>query len=375
MEKDQILLRNVRVHNLKNVDLELEKNQLIVFTGVSGSGKSSLAFDTIYTEGQRRYIESLSTYARRHMQDLPKPEADHIEGISPTIAIEQKTTGKNPRSTVGTMTGVYDYMRVLYARVATPHCPVSGKGVSPQSTKQICDKVYAQAQAQRIMILAPFAEEKKGEFKEDISELIRKGYLRARIDGKIVDLSSEISLDGKVSHTIDVIIDRLSADEENKTRLTEGITSALEFGNGIVKIIYVDTEEEALFSQHGYCLESGLSYGPLEPSDFSFNHPSGMCTNCQGLGISQDFDESKIIDPELSISEDCCHIASSYNTVKYGNIYDNLARINHFSVTTPWKDLSDKAKKVFLHGTEAKWTRMLFVHPIKKTRWHEYVQW
>lgn len=375
MEKDQIVLKKVRVHNLKDVDLTLDKNQLIVFTGVSGSGKSSLAFDTIYVEGQRRYIESLSTYARRHMGDLPKPDADLIEGISPTIAIEQKTTGKNPRSTVGTMTGIYDFLRVLFARVGTAHCPISGEQVTPQSTKQILDKVYSSANGQRLIILSPYAEGKKGEFKEDFSELIRKGYTRARVDGKIIDLTEELSLLANVAHDVDVVIDRLSAEEENKSRLTEAITSALDFGKGIVKVLNADTQQEMLYSQHAFCKASGMSYGPLEPFDFSFNHPLGMCPTCQGLGFTQEFDLARVIDPELSIAEDCCSVASSYSTVRYGNIYDNLAKLYDFSVKTPWKKLSEKAKKVFLYGTESKWTRMAFVHPTKKTRWHDYVQW
>ncbi|MCX6990743.1 MAG: excinuclease ABC subunit UvrA [Chlamydiae bacterium] len=375
MEKDQIVLKKVRVHNIKNESLTLDKNQLIVFTGVSGSGKSSLAFDTIYVEGQRRYIESLSTYARRHMGDLPKPDADLIEGISPTIAIEQKTTGKNPRSTVGTMTGLYDFLRVLFARVGIAHCPVSGDPVKPQSTKQIAEKIFSLAQSDRIILLSPFAEGKKGEFKEDFADLIRKGYTRVRLDGKIIDLTEEIALDGKVAHDIDVVIDRITADEENKSRLTEGITAALEFGKGIVKVLHVESKEETLYSQHAFCKASGLSYGPLEPSDFSFNHPLGMCPACQGLGITQEFDVERVINPLLSISEDCCQVASSYKTVRYGNIYDNLAKIYNFSVTTPWNELPEKGKNAFLYGIDSKWTKMLFVHPIKKTRWHDYIHW
>jgi excinuclease ABC subunit A len=210
MKTKQIILKGVRVHNLKDVDLTLSPNQLIVFTGVSGSGKSSLAFDTIYVEGQRRYIESLSTYARRHMSDLPKPDADHISGISPTIAIEQKTAGKNPRSTVGTMTGIYDYMRVLYARVAIPYCPVSGERVSPQSARQILHEIERLPEKSKIIVLAPYIKGKKGEFKEDFLELVRQGFTRIRLDGKFVDLTEEISVDKRVAHDIDLVIDRIS---------------------------------------------------------------------------------------------------------------------------------------------------------------------
>jgi excinuclease ABC subunit A len=370
-----IILKKVRVHNLKGVDLELEHNQLVVFTGVSGSGKSSLAFDTIYVEGQRRYVESLSTYARRHLGDLPKPNAEVISGISPTIAIEQKTAGRNPRSTVGTMTGIYDFMRVLYARVGIPHCPVSKEPVRPQSAEQILRSIQELPTGTKVVILSPFAKGKKGEFKEDFAEFIRKGFTRIRLDGQIVDLSEQIAVDGKVAHDIDLIIDRIAIDPNEEKRLAEAVTHALEAGQGVMSVLAIDSGQEMLFSQFAYSPKSGISYGPLEPSDFSFNHPSGMCPTCQGLGLIQEFDLDKVIDPEHSIAEDCCSIASSYQTVRYGNIYDNLAKLYGFSVTVPWKKLPEKARHVFLYGTEKKWTRMQFVHPTKKSRWSEYVQW
>ena len=375
MQEPQIILKKVKVHNLKSVDLTLNHNQLIVFTGVSGSGKSSLAFDTIYVEGQRRYVESLSTYARRHLGDLVKPDAELISGISPTIAIEQKTAGRNPRSTVGTMTGIYDFMRVLFARIGIAHCPVSGEVVTPQGAEQILRTIRALPQESRLILLAPFAKNKKGEFKEDFAEFTRKGYTRIRLDGNIVDLSEKIMVDGKVAHDIDLVIDRLSLRLEDDNRLAEGVTHALEVGVGLMSVLNGDTHEEILFSQHAYSAKSGLSYGPLEPSDFSFNHPSGMCPNCQGLGVIQEFNLEKVIDPELSIAEDCCSIASPYETVRYGNIYNNLAKLYSFDIHTPWKKLSDKAKHVFLYGIDKKWTRMQFVHPIKKSRWIEFVHW
>ncbi len=374
-EQPPIILKKVQVHNLKKVDLELEHNRLIVFTGVSGSGKSSLAFDTIYVEGQRRYVESLSTYARRHLDDLPKPNAELISGISPTIAIEQKTAGRNPRSTVGTMTGIYDFMRVLYARIGIPYCPISKEPVRPQSAEHILLAIKELPTGSKIMVLAPFAKGKKGEFKEDFAELVRKGFTRVRLDGQIVDLSEEISVDGKVAHDIDLVIDRLVVSPEEEKRLAEAVTQALEAGQGIMSILEVETGRELLFSRFAYSPKSGVSYEPLEPSDFSFNHPSGMCPTCQGLGMIQEFDVEKIIDPELSIAQDCCSVGSSYETVRYGNIYNNLARLYGFDVNTPWKKLSEKARKVFLYGTEKKWTRMRFVHPTKKSQWTEYVQW
>jgi excinuclease ABC subunit A len=375
MQEPQIILKKVKVHNLKSVDLVLNHNQLIVFTGVSGSGKSSLAFDTIYIEGQRRYVESLSTYARRHLGDLARPDAELISGISPTIAIEQKTAGRNPRSTVGTMTGIYDYMRVLFARIGLAHCPISGELVSPQSAEQILRTIREIPQGTRLILLAPFVKNKKGEFKEDFTELVRKGHTRVRLDGKIIDLSEEIKVDGKVAHDVDIVIDRLSLMPEDDNRLIEAVTQSLGVGHGLMSVLNVDSEEETLFSEHAFSPKSGLSYGPLEPSHFSFNHPLGMCPTCQGLGIIQEFDLEKTIDPDLSIAEDCCSIASSYQTVRYGNIYNNLARIYTFDIQTPWKKLPEKAKKVFLHGIEKKWTQMRFVHPLKKSRWTEYVQW
>ncbi|MGE5196013.1 MAG: excinuclease ABC subunit A, partial [Anaerolineae bacterium] len=370
-----ILLKKVKVHNLKEIDLELKTNQLIVFTGVSGSGKSSLAFDTIYVEGQRRYIESLSAYARRHLGELPRPDAEVIEGISPTIAIEQKTAGRNPRSTVGTMTGIYDFLRVLYARIGIPHCPISKEAVKPRSLKQILDQISLLPFSSKIIVLAPFAKAKKGEFKEDFADFLRKGFMRVRLDGKMIELSETITVDKNVAHDIDLVIDRIQMDEQSKGRIAEAVNMALEIGKGVLSILNADTQEETLYSEHAYSPKSGLSYSPLEPQDFSFNHPSGMCPTCQGLGFCQEFKIERIIEEEKSIAEDCCLIGSSYKTVRFGNIYDNLAKLFSFSVDTPWKNLSEKAKKVFLYGTDSKWTRMQFIHPSKKTRWIEYVQW
>jgi len=375
MQEPQIILKKVKVHNLKEVSLTLNHNELIVFTGVSGSGKSSLAFDTIYVEGQRRYVESLSTYARRHLEDLIKPDAELISGISPTVAIEQKTAGQNPRSTVGTMTGIYDFMRVLFARIGIAHCPVSNEIVTPQSVKQILHTLHQLQPGTKVILLAPFAKNKKAEFKEEFAELTRKGYMRVRLDGKIVDLSEPISIDGRLSHDVDVVIDRLILSEENENRLAEALTQALELGQGLMSVVDVDSQEERLFSQHAYSSKSGLSYGTLEPSDFSFNHPSGMCLTCQGLGITQEFDLDKVIDVELSVAQDCCSVASSYKTVRFGNIYNNLAALYDFKITTPWKKLPEKGKQAFLYGIDKKWNKMRFVHPETGHRWTEYVHW
>lgn len=287
MAKNQIFLKKVKVHNLKGVDLELPTNELIVFTGVSGSGKSSLAFDTLFIEGQRRYIESLSTFARRYLGDFAKPDVESVEGLSPTISIEQKSAGQNPRSTVGTMTEIYDYLRVLYARVAIPHCPVSGEPVMPQSKERMIKKIQNMPAGKKVFLMAPIAKGKKGEFKDDFKLFLRKGYTRARVDGKMIDLSEEISLEKNIAHDVDLIIDRLTLSPETFSRIAEGVVAALELGNGVMSVFDVENEEETLFSMTAYSPKSGLSYIPLEPHDFSFNSPSGMCPTCDGLGVAE----------------------------------------------------------------------------------------
>lgn len=373
MQNQSIILKGVRVHNLKGIDLTIEPGELVVFTGVSGSGKSSLAFDTIYVEGQRRYIESLSHQARRFLTELPRPDADHISGIAPTIAIEQKLSGRTPRSSVGTMTGIYDCLRILFARIGIPHCPVSGEPVAAQSREKIFAEVLGLPEATKIYVLAPYAKGKKGEFKEDFADLMSRGFMRLRVDGNWVEVGQIAELDPKVSHDVDIVVDRLVV--QDHSRVKEAIHNALELGKGFFSIYLVDKKEEIVFSQFAHSVKSGLSYGPLEPHDFSFNHPSGMCPTCHGLGVHAEFDLDKIIDPELSIAQDCCKIASSVETVRYGNIYRNLARLYKFDLATPWKKLSETAKKVFLHGVEQKWTRMIFSHPEKESRWYEYVRW
>lgn len=372
---DTLLLKNVRVHNLKGVDLALKSRQLIVFTGVSGSGKSSLAFDTIYSEGQRRYIESLSTFARRHLGDFPKPEADLISGISPTIAIEQKTAGRNPRSTVGTLTGIYDFMRVLFARVATPHCPESGEAVEPQSAEEILFSIQQFPFSTKLILLAPYARKKKAEFREDFAELVRRGFMRVRLDGKIVELTDDLAIDGSLAHDVDLVIDRIVLEKENFSRISEGVKQALDLGKGVMSVVDDKDGQETLFSMHAFAKTSGKSYPPLEPHDFSFNHPSGMCPTCQGLGRIQEFDLEIVIDPEKSISQDCCLVAGTYNTVRWGNIYRNLGELYKFSVDTPWEKLPENAKKIFLYGNDRKWTQMRFKHPTKRSSWIEYVHW
>ena len=369
-----IELKGVSVHNLKNVSLELKQGQLIVFTGVSGSGKSSLAFDTIYVEGQRRYIDSLSAHAKRYLGNLPKPNATLLEGIPPTIAIEQKTSSHNPRSTVGTITAVYDYLRVLFARLGEAYCPISKEKVTPISKAEISRIILAGPKGTKLVFLAPIIKGSKGEHKELFLDLMKKGFLRVRVDKEFYHLSEAIpSLDKNSVHDIEAVIDRLDISEEN--RILEAIQMGLDVGKGLLFTHNPDTNEDTLFSEYGFSKTSGMSYKPLEPEDFSFNHPKGMCEDCNGLGYTQDFDLKLIIDPEKSIEEDCCLIAGSCNTVKWGNIYANLASLYTFKLSTPWKKLSDDAKKVFLYGTDEKWTKMSFTHPETKARWVDYIAW
>ena len=370
-----ISLKNVRVHNLKGVSLEIEPNQFVVFTGVSGSGKSSLAFDTIYVEGQRRYVESLSNQVRREIGDYTKPELDSAEGITPTIAIEQKSRSNNPRSTVGTLTEIYDYLRVLYARIGTPHCPVSGEPLSAQSKERIIASIQTIPDGTKVILLAPYVKDRKGEFKEELKEFVRKGFMRVRIDGTFHHLEDPITLDGNVNHTIDIVIDRITMGKENKGRIIESVTTALDVGVGVMSIYFPEKEEERLFSVHAFSEASQISYESLDPQDFSFNHPQGMCPTCFGLGELETFDVEKIIDPNKSISEDCCSIGSSYETVRYGNIYRFLAEKYKFSVKTPWKKLPAYAKEIFLFGVRDKWLKIPFVHPKTGHVWVDHLKW
>lgn len=373
--KKQITFQKVCVHNLKNVDLKINFNQLVVFSGVSGSGKSSLAFDTIFVEGQRRYVESLSIFARRQMGDMRKPDYKLAEGITPTISIEQKSAGHNPRSTVGTMTQIYDYLRVLFARVGTAHCPISGETLSPQNKERIIHTIQAFPEKTKLVILSPYAHNKKAEFVEEFIDLRRKGFVRVRIDGEIVSLDQEIALDGSVSHTVDLVIDRIVVNQQNHSRLADAIVQALEQSQGSCIVINSETGEEQLFSTHAHSPKSGFSYKALEPQDFSFNSPSGMCTRCQGLGMIHDFDLDKVIDPSKSIMEDCCSVGPSSSTVYYGNVYRNLKEIYHVEIETPWKDLSEEHRELYLYGDKRKKTRMFFIHPETGARWIDYVAW
>lgn len=374
-----ITLKRVCVHNLQAINLTLPSQKLIVCTGVSGSGKSSLAFDTLYVEGQRRYVESLSPFARKQIGELSRPDVDIAEGITPTIAIQQASSGRNPRSTVGTMTEIYDYLRLLYARGAVAYCPVSREPVMPQSKESIIEKLLQVPEGMKLMLLAPCIKDHKGSCKEELDGLLRKGFTKARVDGVFSSLDEELNLDETAAHTIEVVIDRFSWALSNKTRLLEGVEQALEMGKGLFTVVELNNDgstlQELFFSLHAYSAKSGLSYPPLEPHDFSFNSPSGMCPHCQGLGIVNAFDLDKVMSPDLSIAQDCCSVASPYSTVRYGNIYNNLASIYGFSVNTPWKKLSAQAQRIFLYGTDKRYEKMRFVHPTTGATWIEFVHW
>ncbi|MCX9073294.1 MAG: hypothetical protein OIN88_01350 [Candidatus Methanoperedens sp.] len=303
MSSDKIVIKGARVHNLKNIDLELPRNRLIVITGLSGSGKSSLAFDTLYAEGQRRYVESLSAYARQFLGQMDKPDVEYIEGLSPAISIEQKSTGKNPRSTVGTVTEIYDYLRLLYARIGIQHCPNCGSEIAPQTVEQIVQKLVSLPEGMKIHVLAPLARQRKGEYRTMFEDLAGSGFSRVRVDGKMYELSLEIVLNKQHKHDIDVVVDRLVIKPGIEERLADSIATALREGKGIV-VIEVPGSDELLFSEHASCTKCGISFEPLEPNMFSFNSPRGACPACQGLGSTMEFDPDLIVpDKTKSIAE------------------------------------------------------------------------
>ena len=293
--KDKIIIKGAKVNNLKNIDLQLPRDKYIVFTGLSGSGKSSLAFDTLYAEGQRRYVESLSAYARQFLGQMDKPEVDYIEGLSPAISIDQKTTNRNPRSTVGTVTEIYDYLRLLYAKIGKPHCPKCGKEITQQTVDQMVDKIMTMAERTKIQVLSPIISGRKGEHIKTIENIIKSGYVRARIDGNIVDLEEEeIKLEKNKKHTIEAVVDRLVVKEGIESRLADSMETALKLSEGIV-IINVVGEEDILFSEKFACVDCNISIGEIAPRMFSFNSPYGKCDKCDGLGTLMEIDEDLVV--------------------------------------------------------------------------------
>ena len=352
---DRLIVRGAREHNLKNVSLDMPRNSLIVFTGLSGSGKSSLAFDTIFAEGQRRYVESLSAYARQFLGQMDKPDVDFIEGLSPAVSIDQKSTNRNPRSTVGTITEVYDYFRLLFARAGRPHCPQCGKAVSRQSPQQIVDQILAMPATTKFQVLAPVIRERKGEFVDLFAELVTQGYSRARVDGEIIQLTEPPKLKKQEKHTIEVVIDRLTAKAESKSRLTDSIETALKLGNGLVLLDFVDAksgEKEHTYSEHLACHDCNLSFEELEPRSFSFNSPFGACEECSGIGTKLEVDEELIIpDDSISINEGAiAPWAGGQSSEYFLRLLEALASELKFSMDNPWKKLSVKAKEAIMSG-------------------------
>jgi len=349
---DTIQIRGARTHNLKNIDLDLPRDRLIVITGLSGSGKSSLAFDTLYAEGQRRYVESLSAYARQFLSMMEKPDVDHIEGLSPAISIEQKTTSHNPRSTVGTITEIYDYLRLLFARVGTPRCPEHGEPLEAQTVSQMVDQVLALPEGSKLMLLAPVVSDRKGEYHRLLGELYAQGYIRARIDGEIFELDQPPELDLRRKHTIEVVVDRFRVREDLRLRLAESFETALRLAEGTARVAWMDEDREDLvFSANFACPVCGYSIEELEPRLFSFNNPVGACPTCDGLGIEQFFDPAKVItDPSLSLAGGAIRGWDRRNAW-YFQIIRSLAEHYGFDPETPWQDLPKRIREIILHGS------------------------
>ncbi|HVL00330.1 MAG TPA: excinuclease ABC subunit UvrA, partial [Dongiaceae bacterium] len=348
---DTIQIRGARTHNLKNVDLDLPRDKFIVITGLSGSGKSSLAFDTLYAEGQRRYVESLSTYARQFLSLMEKPDVDHIEGLSPAISIEQKSTSHNPRSTVGTITEIYDYLRLLFARVGTPRCPDHDLALEAQTVSQMVDQVMTLPEAHRYMLLAPVIKEKKGEHLHLFEELKANGFIRARINGLVVDLDQAPKLDKNKKHSIDVVVDRFKVKTGMELRLAESFETALKLAGGTAIVMNMEQEKDQhLFSSLFACPVCNYSLSELEPRIFSFNNPAGACTACDGLGVTQFFDEDTIVtSPDLSLTEGAIR-GWDKRSIYYFQMLNSLADYYNFDIDKPFGKLTKKVRQLVLHG-------------------------
>lgn len=365
--KNEIVIRGAREHNLKNIDLTIPRDKLVVFTGVSGSGKSSLAFDTLYAEGQRRYVESLSSYARQFLGQMEKPDVDQIDGLSPAISIDQKTTSHNPRSTVGTVTEIYDYLRLLYARIGVPHCPKCGKEIKKQTIDQIVDRVLELPERTKIQLLAPVVRGRKGEHVKLLEDAKKSGYVRVRVDGIIYDLSEEIKLEKNKKHTIEIIVDRLVVKEGIQKRLTESIETVTALTGGLLVVDVNHGEDELVFSQNFSCPDCGIDLMEIEPRLFSFNNPSGACPTCTGLGMQMKFDEQLIVpNDSLSIAGGAI-VAPGYNSISSRDtmtrvLFDALAEEYGFSLDTPFRELPEEIKKIIFYGTGGKKLRITYTN-------------
>jgi excinuclease ABC subunit A len=372
---DQLVVRGAREHNLRNVSLELPRDKLIVFTGLSGSGKSSLAFDTIYAEGQRRYVESLSSYARQFLGQMDKPDVDFIEGLSPAISIDQKSASRNPRSTVGTITEIYDYLRLLYARIGIAHCPVDGAVVQRQTPQQIVDRILDLPDGTRFQVLAPVVRGRKGEYQGLLEDLAGQGFARARIDGEVHELSDPPKLARYENHTIEVVVDRLVRREGIERRLTDSLETALRLAEGVAEVQLVpksgsEVEEEVLtFSQHLACPTCGRSYDEPAPRNFSFNSPYGACPHCDGLGTRFEVDPDLVVpDPDLSLEEGAVSPWAGARGEYFGRVLDAVAEVQGFSVTTPWRSLKKADQKVILYGSGTKKVHIQYRNRYGRTR-------
>ncbi|MCQ4934964.1 excinuclease ABC subunit UvrA [Anaerotignum propionicum] len=365
--KDKIVIRGAREHNLKNVDLTIPRDKLVVFTGVSGSGKSSLAFDTLYAEGQRRYVESLSSYARQFLGQMEKPDVDLIEGLSPAISIDQKTTSHNPRSTVGTVTEIYDYLRLLYARIGIPHCPKCGKEVKKQTIDQIVDRILELPERSKLQLLAPVVRGRKGEHVKLLEDAKKSGYVRVRVDGNLYDLSEKIELEKNKKHTIEIVVDRLVVKEGIQKRLTESIETVTSLTGGLLVVDVNQGEEELVFSQNFSCPDCGIDLMEIEPRLFSFNNPSGACPTCTGLGMQMKFDENLIVpNDSLSILKGAI-VAPGYNSISAKDsmsrvLFEALSERYGFSLETPFKDLPEKIRKIIFYGTGGEKLRITYTN-------------
>ena len=365
--QENIIVKGARANNLKNIDVTIPRDKLVVMTGVSGSGKSSLAFDTVYAEGQRRYVESLSSYARMFLGQMDKPDVDYIEGLSPAISIDQKTTSKNPRSTVGTVTEIYDYLRLLWARAGTPHCPNCGKEIRQQTIDQIIDQVLALPEGTRIQVMAPVIRGKKGEHAKVFEDAKRSGYVRARVDGSLYELDEEIKLEKNKKHSIEIIVDRLIIRPDIRQRLTDSVETAAKLSGGLVIVNLLREEKDLSFSQNYACEDCGISMEELTPRMFSFNNPFGACPTCTGLGNQLKADPALMIqDGGKSILDEAIQ-ASGWNNIRGDGIsrmyFDALSKKYKFSLTEPWNSLSDEAKNIILYGTKGETLELHYDQP------------
>ncbi|HQP45085.1 MAG TPA: excinuclease ABC subunit UvrA, partial [Thermoanaerobaculales bacterium] len=350
--RDTITIRGAREHNLANIDVVIPRNRLVVITGVSGSGKSSLAFDTLFAEGQRRYVESLSAYARQFLDQMEKPDVDTIEGLSPAISIEQRTTSKNPRSTVGTVTEIHDYLRLLWAAVGIPHCPDCRLPIRPQTVEQMVDRLLALPEGTRFLLLAPLAERRKGEHRQLFQQMVKEGFLRARVDGELVDASDPPALDKKRKHTVEVVIDRLAVRAGLQSRLADSLETALKVGDGIARAAVAGGEELVLSARHA-CPQCGFSLAEVSPRLFSFNSPQGACPECSGLGSLREVDPEKLVlDPERSLATGCLatvgHVPGSW----FRRQVEQLAEHIGFDFHAPWRRLPDDVRRLVMYGSE-----------------------